>query len=303
MGEGIALYEILTGFSCNCNCKFCSLDFEKRAFNKTSKEITADIIKAKGLGVEILGFTGGEPTIRKDIIGLVKFAKKSGFRTVRMQTNGMMLANKKFAEKIVGAGANYFKVSIHAHRADIQDSLTQAKGSFEKAVKGIKNIKALGRTVEANFVINRKNYVFLPQTVAFLMGLGVSQFVIIFPSYLGNAKKFSGEIGVRLSEAAPYVKEALDIIESYGLDKGVVVSIPPCFLPGYEKNALAGAGSFRTIVSGPNFEANLDSKIKSEKTKCGKCRHCLYRQECDGIRRDYAALFGFKEIKPVKGKK
>ena len=91
----IALVELAVGFQCNNKCKFCSQEPSQRNQNKTTKEIKCDIIDAKNSGTDILGFTGGEPTIRKDIIKLVKFAKAQGFRTIRIQTNGKMFADRK----------------------------------------------------------------------------------------------------------------------------------------------------------------------------------------------------------------
>lgn len=303
MEKEVALFEVLVGFACNNNCRFCSIDFEKRRFNKSTEQIKQDILAAKKSGAEILGFTGGEPTIRRDIFELVEFAKRQGFRTVRIQTNGRMFASKEFTRRIVGAGANYFKFTINSHKPQIHDFLTQVPGSFEQTIAGLKNVKALNRTVEVNILINKQNYKLLPQTVKFLIDLGISQFTLIFPSYIGNAIVYKRDVAVSLSEAVPYVKEALDIIEDYELDKAVTVSIPPCFMQGYERYATTELHPMRTKVVGPEFEANLDEKMKEEKRKAPQCENCKYGLLCKGIRYDYAELFGFDEIKPVPGKK
>ncbi|MCD6247567.1 MAG: radical SAM protein [Candidatus Diapherotrites archaeon] len=303
MEKEVALFEVLVGFACNNNCRFCSIDFEKRRFNKSTAEIKQDILRAKQSGAEILGFTGGEPTIRKDIFELVEFAKKQGFRTVRIQTNGRMFASKEFTKRIIEAGANYFKFTINGHKAKIHDFLTQVPGSFEQTITGLKNVKALGRTVEVNILINKQNYKFLPQMVKFFIDLGISQFTLIFPSYIGNALVYKDDVVVTLSEAVPYVKEAIDIIEDYELDKAVTVSIPPCFMQGYEKYATTELYPMRTKIVGPKFEANLDDKMKEEKRKAPQCEKCKYGLLCRGVRYDYVDLFGFDEIKPVPGKK
>ncbi len=303
MEKKIALYEVLVGYACNNNCRFCSIDFEKRRFNKTTAEIKQDILRAKQIGAEILGFTGGEPTIRKDIFELVEFASKQGFRTVRIQTNGRMFANKAFTKRIIEAGANYFKFTINAHKAKIHDFLTQVPGSFNQTITGLKNVKSFNRTVEVNILINKQNYRFLPQMIKFFIDLGISQFTLIFPSYIGNALVYKDDVVVRLSEAVPYVKEAIDIIEDYGLDKVVTVSIPPCFMKGYERYATTELNPLRTKVAGPGFETNLDDKAKEEKVRAPQCEKCKYSKLCAGIRYDYADLFGFEEVKPILGER
>jgi len=303
MKEEVALFEVLVGFACNNNCRFCSIDFEKRRFNKTTAEIKHDILRAKQSGAEILGFTGGEPTIRKDIFELVEFAKMQGFRTVRIQTNGRMFASKEFTEKIIKAGANYFKFTINGHKAKIHDFLSQSPGSFDQTIAGLKNVKAFGRTVEVNILINKQNYKFLPPMIKFLVDLGISQFTLIFPSYIGNALVYKDDVAVKLSEAVPYIKEAISIIEDYELDKVVTVNIPMCFMHGYEKYAATELSPMRTKVVGPEFDINLDNKMKEEKRKAPQCENCKYSLLCCGIRYDYADLFGFDEIKPVPGEK
>ncbi|RLJ09786.1 MAG: hypothetical protein DRP15_02435 [Candidatus Aenigmatarchaeota archaeon] len=300
----IALVELLVGFQCNNNCKFCSIDYSKRVFNKTTEEIKEDILDAKRKGAEIVGFTGGEPTIRKDIFELVSFARKQGFRTIRIQTNGRMFANVKFTKKIIDSGANYFKFSIHGHRPEIHDYLTQVSGSFKQTIQGLKNIRAMDRTVEVNTVITKTNYKFLPQTVKFLLDLGTSRYVLIFPSILGNMYENRKELAPRISDVVSYVCEALDIIEDYNLDKGVVMSIPPCFFDKkYWKFIISDLSQFKTEVKGPEFSVNLDEKMSKEKTKTPQCKYCLFDLVCPGIRYEYVDIFGFDEIKPIKGRK
>jgi len=301
--EKAALFEVLVGYECNNNCRFCSIDFDKRKFNKSTGEVKQDILHARESGAEILGFTGGEPTIRKDIIELAEFAKEQGFRTVRVQTNGRMFSDKEFAKKVIGAGVNYFKFTLNGHTPEIHDFLSQVPGSFEQTIAGIKNVKALGRTVEINILINKQNYKFLPRMVKFLMDLGVSRFTMIFPSYIGNALNYKDDVVVSLSNAVPYIKEAIDIVEEHGLDKAVTVSIPPCFMIGYEKFSASELSPMRTKIRGPGFAVNLDDKIRDEKKKCRQCSDCRYDLICAGVRIDYVDLFGCKEVKPVAGKK
>ena len=74
-------------------------------------------------------------------------------------------------------------------------------------------------------------------------------------------------------------------------------------MQGYERFATAELSTLKTKVRGPGFEVNLDDKMKKEKRKCSKCSQCRYDLLCHGVRYDYVDLYGFSEIKPVKGKK
>lgn len=300
----LALVEILAGFSCNLKCRFCSIPEDHRRRNKSTEEAKRDIREAKEDGAEILGFTGGEPTVRNDIIELVRYAREQGFRTVRIQTNGMRFADKEFTKEIIEAGANYFKFSIHGHKAEIHDYLVQREGAFEKTVQGLKNIRSFNRTVEVNVVLNSYNYRFLPQIVKFLLDLGTSKFVIIYPSYIGIAEDNMEELFVPMSDVVPYVKEGLEIIQDYDLDKALTVSIPPCLLgEEYVEYASSELTDLRTAVQGPDFKVDLDQKFDDEKVQGEACKECKYYLLCDGVREEYAEYYGLEELEPIEGER
>ena len=84
---------------------------------------------------------GGEPTVRPDIISLIKFAKELNFDVIMIATNGRMLSYEDFARTILKAGLNSLVFSIHGHTAKLHDSLTRAPGSFKQLNKGVKNVQ------------------------------------------------------------------------------------------------------------------------------------------------------------------
>ena len=67
--------DIKTGFHCNNNCLFCVQAHKKKFGNRTTEEIKKDLTAAKESGCEEVVFTGGEVTIRDDLLELISFAK------------------------------------------------------------------------------------------------------------------------------------------------------------------------------------------------------------------------------------
>lgn len=289
--------DIKIGFLCNNQCKFC-VQGDKRILcnNKTKEEIKKILREASKSYGEVV-FTGGEPTIRRDIIELVNHAKLLGFKHIQIQTNGRMFFYKDFCKKMIEAGANEFSIAIHGPNKKNHDFLTSIVGSFQETTQGIRNLKELGVYVLMNTVITSYNYKFLPQIAQLLVDLDVDQFQFAFPHILGRAQDNKDWLIPRKSQAIDYVKRGLDI----GIKAGKRVmteAIPYCFMNnGYEKYA-----SERVIPETKIFDANFvidnytEYRRKKGKAKRSNCKRCKYDSVCEGPWKEYPELFGWDEF-------
>lgn len=67
----------------------------------------------KPVGANAIQLTGGEPTLREDIVDIIKLCKKRGFEQVQLNTTGMSLGFKKgLAEKVKKAGVGTIYMSF-----------------------------------------------------------------------------------------------------------------------------------------------------------------------------------------------
>ena len=108
---------------------------------QTKKEVMNHMIGARKRGSTYLEMIGGEITIRSDFIDFIKFAKKLGFKTIMIATNGRMFSYKKRAYKAIKAGLNSIVFSIHGHNSELHDELTRVPGSFKQLLSGVENMK------------------------------------------------------------------------------------------------------------------------------------------------------------------
>ena len=292
------VYELTLGYACNCSCAFCSITGKKKRPSKSTVEALADISQARREGFLTIGFGGGEPTIRPDILRLTSFAKGSGFETIRVQTNGIMLSYKEFSRRLVEAGAGYFKFSIHGHKAGIHDRLTRVAGSFDRAVRGLRNVRALGARTSVDIVVNRLNYRFLPQYVeTFAIREGVSGIGFIYPIYEGAMRDNAGWLGVKMSDTLPYVKEALQLARGILMDRHIVFNMPYClFEPEYHE-LIPGARLKLKVNSPGEIEENVFLGSQGSKVRPPACMKCPKLEDCGGIWKNYASIFGLAEIK------
>jgi len=294
MGKRI---DIKITFRCNNRCKFC-VQGSRREFcqDKAFYEIKTILRESKDNYEEVI-FTGGEPTIRPDIIKLVECSKGLGYK-VHIQSNGRMFAYKEFCKRMIRAGAETFTVSVHGSDARLHDSLTGVEGSFEQTLAGIKQLQSLGVTVFTNTVITALNYRFLPQVATMLVNLGIFEYRLSFPHILGRALTNRDWIVSRKREIAPYIKKALEI----GINRKrapMTEAIPYCFLEGYvhcaSENYTPETKAFDTKLT-----VNFNRWRREEgKLKGPKCRECKYFQCCEGPWREYPEIFGWEEFAPV----
>lgn len=290
--------DIKVGFTCNNNCRFCVQAHKRNHGDRTTEQIKRDLDDARKTGCRGVVFTGGEPTIRNDTFEIVAHAKKAGFDTIQIQTNGRMLAYKDFCRMLVEAGANEFSPALHGHTARLHDFLTNSPGSFKQTVQGIKNLKKLGQYVVTNTVVTKPNYRCLPETARLLVSLGVDQFQFAFPHPIGNAHKNFDSIIPRIYMAAPYIRRGLRI----GIDAGRVVmaeAMPYCLMKGYENHVSERHIPPTEIRDADGVIPDYGRERRRGKAKFPQCRKCRYDSLCEGPWREYSERMGNKEFRAV----
>jgi MoaA/NifB/PqqE/SkfB family radical SAM enzyme len=114
--------------------------------------------------------SGGEPLYRSDIFPLARYATDKGLR-VALATNGT-LVTKDVARMIVDAGVRRVSISLDGADATTHDSFRGIPGAFEAAVHGLRNLKALGMSVQINMTIARHNAHQLPDVLQLARNLG-----------------------------------------------------------------------------------------------------------------------------------
>ena len=188
------------------------------------------MVEAKAKGVTYLEMIGGETTIRRDFLPLVRAARKLGFKDVVVVTNGRMLSYPDFAKSTVEAGVTELVFSIHGHDAKLHDAVTAAPGSFGELMRGIENVRALGfERVFGNCTVVKPNMRHLPDIGRLFLELAIHhvEFIFVDPNYGGAYSNFEGLVP-RISEAAPFMRAALDIGRAAGIRGWTARYVPLC---------------------------------------------------------------------------
>ena len=169
------LSEIALTYRCNNRCTFCyaSAPERGRAIGEmTTAEVKRIIDKIVDQAkVPMVSFTGGEPTLRRDLPELIAYARRRQMR-VNLITNGIRCARENFVAELQQAGLHSAQVSLEAAEAEVHNRVVGNPCAFEKTVQGLKNLKAAGIHTHTNTTINQHNAPHLQALIDFLAELG-----------------------------------------------------------------------------------------------------------------------------------
>ncbi|HKV03784.1 MAG TPA: radical SAM protein [Candidatus Acidoferrales bacterium] len=124
----------------NCQAKCISCDYWKSRWeDEIDTERAVELLNEIGsAGIRSLRFTGGEPLLRKDLFHILKTANTSPFKTIILQTNGLLI--KKLHEEINASPITKVCVSIDGLKA-ANDFIRGIKGYFDLGMEGIRLLR------------------------------------------------------------------------------------------------------------------------------------------------------------------
>jgi radical SAM protein with 4Fe4S-binding SPASM domain len=170
------LSEIALTYRCTHRCSFCYASAGPRGA-RADEMPTEDVCRVidrivDEAHVPTISFTGGEPTLRKDLPVFIRHAKQRGMR-VNLITNGIRCARPAYAAGLRQAGLDSAQVSLEAADPATHDAITKVPGSFGKSVRGVANLRAAGIHTHTNTTIcpeNRRCVVDLVDFAADVLG-------------------------------------------------------------------------------------------------------------------------------------
>ncbi|MCK4469226.1 MAG: 12,18-didecarboxysiroheme deacetylase [Desulfobacterales bacterium] len=170
---------------CNLKCVHCyahakDLSFKNELSTKEGKILLDDLAQ---FGVPVILFSGGEPTIRKDLPELAAYAVSKGMRAV-ISTNGTLIS-QKMARILKDIGLSYVGISIDGME-EINDRFRGVKGAYKAALEGIKNCKDAGIKVGLRFTINKFNVNEIPNIFKLLEDVDIPRACFYHLVYAGR---------------------------------------------------------------------------------------------------------------------
>lgn len=164
-GLGMPLWLVVElTYKCPLKCPWCSnpVDFDRYRNELSSAEWIDVLREGRRLGSLQLGFTGGEPMLRKDLEVLVGEADRLGFYT-NLITSGVGLSHERLRE-LKKVGLKQIQLSLQACDQELNEKLV-GLDVFRHKIEIARTIKAEGFPMVLNVPVSRFN---IDQTEAFI---------------------------------------------------------------------------------------------------------------------------------------
>jgi radical SAM protein with 4Fe4S-binding SPASM domain len=199
-------------FKCQNNCVHCYAGGPHETPELTTEQWKEVIDRLRQVGVFILTFTGGEPTLREDLPELLLYGENKGMVT-GLITNGRRLKDKAYVENLEKTGLDFIQVTLESYEPKIHDLMTATKGSWNETVTGIKNIIPTQIYATTNTTLSKYNAPNFMETIDFLKSLGVAGFGCNSLIYSGKADAISEDFALpldTLKELLPKIRDKAD---------------------------------------------------------------------------------------------
>jgi GTP 3',8-cyclase len=177
-GRTVTYLRVSVTDRCDLRCIYCMAEhmvFLPKAQVLTLEELDRIASAFVSLGVRKLRITGGEPLVRKGVMGLFqtlgRHLKSGRLDELTLTTNGTQLA--RFAELLADVGVKRINVSLDTLKPDLFRTLTRG-GDLATVIGGIEAAQAAGLKVKINAVaLKDGNAAELPELIAWAHGRGL----------------------------------------------------------------------------------------------------------------------------------
>lgn len=134
---------------CNLRCTYCMPEAGIPLSPQTTQLTTPEILLLSSLfvsqGVTKIRLTGGEPTVRKDVVPLMSQLgdlRKDGLGELCITSNGIALKNK--LESMLEAGLTGLNLSLDTLNPDLFMIMTRRRG-FDKVIESMERVLEMNR--------------------------------------------------------------------------------------------------------------------------------------------------------------
>lgn len=173
---------------CPLHCPYCSnpLQLASQAGELTTEDWKRVLKEASELGVLHIGFSGGEPLQRPDLVELVAAAREAGLYS-NLITSSLGLSRQRL-EDLKRAGLDSIQISFQSDEESLADKIAGTSAHARK-LQAAQMVREFGMPLTINTVLHRANIGRLEQIISLAERLGAERLELANTQYYGWAFK------------------------------------------------------------------------------------------------------------------
>jgi MoaA/NifB/PqqE/SkfB family radical SAM enzyme len=268
-------------YVCNNHCTFCAVGTRTQVDGHPVRQ-REHLDKYRAMGVRMVDFDGGEPTLNPELVPLIRYARAIGYERINVTTNGRLCFYDDFARKLVNSGLTTLLFSVHGPDAQSHAQQVGVAEAYEQTTGGIRNaLKHAPRGVELgmNITITKGNFDKLDAVTQLCWDLGLRWLNIQFLTPFGRATKW---VAPDTQAAADIAMRVID--KWHDRMKFQIINLPFCFMPGYEAYMMGDLLKLqRHMIFVNNDDVNLAEYLAERRTRKPVCATCPHACFCGGF--------------------
>ena len=162
---------------CNLRCRHCYQDSEhERLGDELTLAEKLDLVDQMGeTYVPMIAFAGGEPTVSKDLLPVLRRCQGYGIHTTLATHGGTM--TPRLAARLAEAGVRYVEISLDSVDPAKHDAFRGQPGMWHRTVEGMGNVvKQEGMRLGVAMCIHQGNFDEAEDMLRFAVDMGASCF-------------------------------------------------------------------------------------------------------------------------------
>jgi|GEM_PF-3213615 len=253
LGGSMRQVTVNTTVICNFRCTYCAVGTINTLADGGIRNREQDLVDVPGTLRELYAddyriviFSGGEPTVQRELPAWLSLARDLGYVQRTMNTNAARLGDRpELAAELVDAGLTHVNVSFHSCVPEVFDEISAMPGVFPRVVRGLDALVAQGDRlhVHVTLLMMKPTVEHVADTIHFVADHGVDKVTLELVRTKGAADTNAGELMCDVDEVA----RGLAAARRAAAERGVTlnsVDIPSCLLPSADPGAAYDLSSY-----------------------------------------------------------